>query len=136
MSLRVFVETSALVAIALQETGWEALVERIEDAEATTTAIALFEASLALTRVHAMPPKAAHAVMQSLADRLDVKVTPFLPEMGALAAEARERFGTGRRKLNLGDCLSYAAARHAGAELVYVGDDFAQTDVNATDPRP
>ena len=30
----------------------------------------------------------------------------------------------------MGDCLSYGAARQSGAHLIYVNEDFAQTDVN------
>ncbi len=42
----------------------------------------------------------------------------------------REKFGAGRHRLNLGDCLSYGAAKRNGARLLYVGEDFALTDVN------
>ena len=31
--------------------------------------------------------------------------------------------------LNFGDCFAYACARRLGAPLLFVGDDFAQTDV-------
>jgi uncharacterized protein with PIN domain len=43
---------------------------------------------------------------------------------------AREKYGAGRYRLNLGDCLSYGAAHQSQARLVYVGEDFARTDVN------
>ncbi len=39
-------------------------------------------------------------------------------------------FGAGGHSLNMGDRLSYGAARMARARLLYVGDDFARTDVN------
>jgi ribonuclease VapC len=31
--------------------------------------------------------------------------------------------------LNFGDCLTYAVARLAGQPLLYVGEDFARTDL-------
>jgi uncharacterized protein with PIN domain len=34
--------------------------------------------------------------------------------------------------LNLADCLSYAVARLANEPLLFVGDDFAATDLNTT----
>jgi ribonuclease VapC len=30
----------------------------------------------------------------------------------------------------MGDCLSYGAAKESRARLIYVGEDFARTDVN------
>ncbi len=50
--------------------------------------------------------------------------------MSAIAAQARGKYGSGKFGLNMGDCLSYAAARHYRARLLYVGEDFRRTDVN------
>jgi ribonuclease VapC len=33
--------------------------------------------------------------------------------------------------LNYGDCLAYAVAALAGDKLLYVGEDFAHTDIAA-----
>jgi len=33
--------------------------------------------------------------------------------------------------LNIGDCFSYAAAKALDAPLLFVGDDFAKTDIQA-----
>ncbi|MCM0019991.1 MAG: type II toxin-antitoxin system VapC family toxin [Tagaea sp.] len=56
---------------------------------------------------------------------------PIDAEIGRLALDAFERYGKGRHKakLNFGDCLSYATARRHGLALLYVGRDFAATDV-------
>ena len=45
---------------------------------------------------------------------------------------AYRRFGKGhhRAALNFGDCFSYATARLAGRPLLFVGDDFTQTDID------
>ena len=49
----------------------------------------------------------------------------------ALAAHAR--FGKGRHpaRLNLGDCFAYACAKVHGVPLLFVGDDFPQTDIRS-----
>ncbi len=49
----------------------------------------------------------------------------------ATAQRAWLRFGRGRHqaRLNFGDCASYALARSKGEPLLFVGEDFAQTDV-------
>ena len=51
--------------------------------------------------------------------------------IGSLAIDAYELWGKGRAKagLNFGDCFSYALATARGVPLLYVGDDFAQTNL-------
>lgn len=39
--------------------------------------------------------------------------------------------GRGRRGLNFGDCFAYQAAKEAGCALLFVGEDFSQTDIEA-----
>jgi ribonuclease VapC len=131
MSKALMVETSALVAIALEEKGWEELAETIASAEVPmTTCINLFEAALALVRVKEVKPTEAQSLVQDLAAIMGLQVEAIVPEMMDLAVRARENFGAGRHGLNFGDCLSYAAARYLQARLLYVGNDFAATDVN------
>ncbi|MGH2341331.1 type II toxin-antitoxin system VapC family toxin [Segnochrobactraceae bacterium EtOH-i3] len=45
-----------------------------------------------------------------------------------------KRFET-RRGLNFGDCFAYALAKRHSAPLLYVGDDFALTDIPSALPR-
>jgi ribonuclease VapC len=51
--------------------------------------------------------------------------------IGALAIDANELWGKGRAKagLNFGDCFSYALAIARNVPLLFVGEDFAQTDI-------
>ena len=50
-----------------------------------------------------------------------------------LAREAYARYGKGNHgaRLNLGDCFAYALAKARGEKLLFKGDDFRQTDVEA-----
>ena len=60
-----------------------------------------------------------------------VEQVPFdLPQL-ELAQSAWLRFGRGFHpaRLNFADCASYALARFSGEPLLFVGDDFRQTDV-------
>lgn len=52
-------------------------------------------------------------------------------EQVIVARAAFMRFGKGRHSaaLNLGDCFAFALATIAGRPLLYVGDDFARTDI-------
>jgi ribonuclease VapC len=49
------------------------------------------------------------------------------------AVDAWLRFGKGRHHaaLNFGDCISYATVKLARLALLFVGDDFAHTDIEA-----
>ena len=51
------------------------------------------------------------------------------------AMEGMARFGQGRGAppavLNFGDLFAYALARSLNAPLLFKGEDFSQTDVNA-----
>lgn len=64
--------------------------------------------------------------------RLPVHSISITPEIGELAISAMARYGKGRghpAQLNFGDCFSYACAKAAGVPLLYVGSDFARTDL-------
>jgi ribonuclease VapC len=65
--------------------------------------------------------------------RLQILVIPFTEEHFEVAADAFHRYGKGRHPaaLNFGDCMSYAVAAVGGFPLLYTGNDFAQTDIQA-----
>jgi ribonuclease VapC len=52
---------------------------------------------------------------------------------GQLAVEAHARYGKGVHpaRLNMGDCFAYACAKVHGVPLLYKGEDFAMTDIEA-----
>ena len=64
---------------------------------------------------------------------LGLEIVAFSEQHAATALEAWQRYGKGNHsaRLNLGDCMSYATAKLAGEPLLYVGDDFAQTDIES-----
>ncbi len=75
----------------------------------------------------------------ALLDRLDrflqeiaVIVVPFDESQSRLAADAFQRYGKGQghpAQLNMGDCAVYALAKTANEPLLFVGNDFSQTDI-------
>ena len=128
--MKLFVETSAIAAIILQEEGWEALAEKIRDnAGCFTSSVAMFEATLALRQQRELPASAAYSIVRDFLATCRMEIVPVPPEVIDHAVEAAERYGAGRYRLNLGDCISYAAAKHHHAPMLYVGKDFAQTDL-------
>lgn len=129
-----FIDASALCAILLAEDDAFDLSRRLARYDQrSTSAMALWETALALSRARKQEPMAAFQATESFLAAQDVTVVPVPPEAAALAVEAYARFGKGRHKagLNFGDCFAYACARHFDVPLLYKGDDFAHTDVAA-----
>jgi ribonuclease VapC len=64
--------------------------------------------------------------------RLRCEIVPLTERHAEIARDAYARFGKGRHPagLNFGDCFSYALARALGEPLLFVGDDFSQTDID------
>lgn len=122
-------DSSALVAIVFGEPGYLDLVDRILQADVVRIgAPTLTETAIVLT---ARRRKAMRRELASLLRELDVTTVPFSADHHEAAWHAYERYGRGRHKANLnyGDCLSYAVAKLAGDELLFVGDDFTYTDI-------
>jgi ribonuclease VapC len=69
--------------------------------------------------------------VQQLLDAYRVSVRAFDEPQLHIAREAVAKFGRGRHpaKLNYGDCFAYALAKSLGAPLLFVGGDFALTDI-------
>ena len=63
--------------------------------------------------------------------RARIDVVPVDEDQAEIARQAWRRFGRGRHPaaLNYGDCFAYALARSRRAPLLFVGNDFAQTDI-------
>jgi len=63
-----------------------------------------------------------------------IKIEPVNEQQAYLALDAYDRFGKGTGHpagLNYGDCFSYALAKQAGEPLLFKGDDFTRTDLEA-----
>lgn len=59
------------------------------------------------------------------------KIIPLSAAAARQAAAAYVLWGKGVHpaRLNMGDCFAYALAKHYACPLLYVGNDFAQTDI-------
>lgn len=61
-----------------------------------------------------------------------VVVEPVTADQTQIARGAHRDFGRGSghpARLNFGDCFAYALATQTGQPLLYVGNDFAATDL-------
>ena len=71
--------------------------------------------------------------LDALIERAGIEVVPISAEQATIARRAWRRFGKGRHAagLNLGDCLAYALAESTREPLLFKGDDFTRTDIEA-----
>ena len=125
------VDSSAVVALIYEEPGHEELERKLRESDLLAIgAPTLVETEMVLTREFG---EGAHDVVSHFLKRLRVAVIPFGEHHWEVAVEAFSRFGKGRHAacLNYGDCMTYAIARIAGEPLLFVGDDFTQTDIQA-----
>ena len=123
------IDSSALLAILLSESGALDLVDRILEADTVRIGTpTLVETAIVLGSRRGKP---SLDEVRELVDELGVTVVPFDEAQMKAAADAFERFGRGRHKagLNFGDCLAYATASTARDSLLFVGNDFARTDI-------
>ena len=123
------IDSSAIVAVFLQETGHEALIDAVAEAPAAGVgAPTLVEAGIVLSvrmRLDARP------LLARFLHEFKIMVVPFGEDHWTEALDAFSRFGKGKHPagLNLGDCFSYAVASLAEQPLLCVGDDFRKTDL-------
>jgi ribonuclease VapC len=125
----VILDSSALVAVALDEPERAELVTKINEASAVAVAApSLVEAGIVLS---SRTGEDAAELLAELVSASEAVVIDFGARHWREAISAWQRFGKSRHAagLNFGDCLAYAAARVAGEPLLAKGDDFARTDV-------
>lgn len=124
----IVLDTSALMAVVLNEEQADAVAAALEtDSTLTISAATLAEALIVARR------RGVGAAMADLIDGLGVEVAPVTRATAIAVAEAYDTWGRGvsGAGLNFGDCFAYTVAKSVGGRLLYVGDDFRRTDVDS-----
>ena len=127
----IVVDSSALVAILLDEEA----APNCQQALGANESLLISAASLTEMLIVAARKNVLDA-MQTMLAALQPTIVPLTESRARAAAGAYRRWGKGFHPagLNFGDCFAYALAREHDAPLLYVGDDFAQTDVTPALP--
>ncbi len=124
------IDTSALIAILLDEPESTALISAISAAPVRLIAApTLVEVSAVL---QARKGPSGDVALDALLHRLSVITVDMNATAAAFARDAFRRFGKGVGNpavLNCGDCLVYGVAVATGQPLLFKGTDFAQTDI-------
>lgn len=130
------IDTSAIVAIALNEPDAAELEVRIaDDPVRLISAATVFEATIVLeTRLG----DAGGREFDLWLLKIGAEIVPVDAEQAGAARRAWRRYGKGRHAaaLNYGDCFSYALAHTRGEPLLFKGEDFAKTDLNRSSEAP
>lgn len=117
------VDTSAVIAIALREPGWEALYQQIISApELLMSCGTLQELMIVALR------KGLSAEVEALLMHLDLDYIPVNQSLALKGVELYQRYGKGSghpAQLNYGDCFAAAVATLEEMSLVYAGKDFS-----------
>lgn len=124
----IVVDSSALIAIALDEPQAEQCIRALEAPDSVLIAAPTLTETLIVAT-----SRGAGRAMSDLLQGFGFTILPLTETRARAAAEAWRRWGKGRHaaSLNFGDCFAYAAAREHGCPLLYVGEDFARTDLEA-----
>jgi ribonuclease VapC len=131
----IFVETSAIVAIMLDEPSAATLLDTIEKSDQCLTGSHVrLEACMVLASRQNMFAAEVNSDFQKFLQKMKISVLPFTDEIAIAAVTAFDKYGKGRNSktsLNLADCMSYAFAKSRNLKMLYTGTDFKGTDVKA-----
>ncbi|AVA24816.1 MULTISPECIES: type II toxin-antitoxin system VapC family toxin [Rhizobium] len=125
------IDTSAIVAIFFNEPDALYYSERIaDDPVRLISAATLVEAAMV---IEGRFGEAGGAELDLWLHKTNLEVVAVTSEHADQARRAWRRYGKGRHPagLNYGDCFSYALAALTGEPLLFKGNDFKQTDVEA-----
>jgi ribonuclease VapC len=122
------VDTSALMAVILDEPPSVACIQALERAPALMiSAVTVAEALIVATR------RGVSAEMQELTDQLGLEVVSVSAATAKRVGAIYRMWGKGRHaaNLNFGDCFSYDTAKIYTCPLLFVGEDFSKTDLES-----
>ena len=123
------IDSSAFVAVALEEPGWESLLSVMAHAPSRKTSAATWLESCIVIDRRKLP--GATARFEAILLRLKTEIVAVDAQQVTAARTAYQRYGRGNHPahLNYGDCFAYALAKLSGEPLLFKGNDFSQTDI-------
>lgn len=130
--MTVFIDASAIVAMIAREPEAASFAEAMQGrSNRITSPLAIWEAARGVESARGVLLPEARALVSDFIEASALHVVSIAAEDAQSALDAHQRFGKGVHpaRLNFGDCFAYAAARRHKAELLFKGDDFAQTDI-------
>jgi ribonuclease VapC len=129
----IVIDSSAIVAMMLGEASAAVLAATLAaDPERVMSIASYLETGTVLAGRRRREPAKAIDELDAFLNETGIALEPVDVAQGRLALGARIRYGRGMGHggtLNFGDAFSYALAKLRGAPLLFIGDDFAMTDI-------
>ncbi len=124
----IVIDTSALLAIVLRESEAAECIAALQ----SETEILMSAGTLAEALIVSARRRVADEMLR-LFDVLTIEIEPVTPASAKRVAQAYEQWGRGFHPagLNFGDCFAYALAKECSCPLLFIGNDFAKTDVKS-----
>lgn len=111
----------------------ELLLSRLEADQNPLISVANYvEAGQVVAQRHPVSPERGLMLFHDLLDRAGISLAPIDETQAREALKARVRYGRGfghAARLNYSDCFAYALAKTRNLPLLFIGNDFAHTDI-------
>lgn len=122
----IVVDSSALVEIIIDAPKTQACMEALQSAEEVA-----ISAGTMLECLIVASGREAEGPLNALFEQFGLRVEPVTEQRARAAADAYRRYGKRwhAAALNFGDCFAYALAKEHDCPLLFIGGDFARTDV-------
>jgi len=126
----VILDSSAIVAVLRSEPDAPLFAKAITSADCRTSAVSYVESAVVIE-------SGGDAIASRRFDEFirvaRITVEAVTARQAEIARQAYRDFGKGRHKsgLNFGDCFAYALAKELDEPLLFKGDDFLRTDIEA-----
>jgi ribonuclease VapC len=121
-------DASALMAIVLDESPADSCIAALEsESQVLISAGTVAESLVVANR------RGVAAEVESLIERLGFEIVSVTGSTAMAVAAAYRKWGKGIHPagLNFGDCFAYVLAKEYSCALLYIGDEFARTDVRS-----
>lgn len=122
----IVLDTSSLMALLLGEPESDQIAEVLSGDEAFVISAGTLSEALIVAKRRGIGDE-----MAELLDAIGAEVEVLDAAKAVATADAYAKWGKGAHPagLNFGDCFAYVSAKANNLPLLYIGDDFAKTDV-------
>lgn len=124
-------DASAVLAMLRREPGYQAFANAAGRAEVCRVSAATF-VEISIVALNQLGD-AGSQMLDEFVREVGIQIEPVTEEQAYIARRAWAEYGKGRHpaRLNFGDCFSYALAKSLDEPLLFKGDDFSKTDIEA-----
>jgi len=129
----VIVDSSTIIAILRNEPDAAAIAQALQQAPILRISAVTFVEAAVVADNDRNPLLSRR--FDNLIRDAQMLVEPISARQAEIARQAFRDFGKGHHKagLNLGDCFAYALAKEMDEPLLFKGNDFSRTDVEAAE---